>query len=167
MYRRTTTALRLDALPPALREGLTAHARTQQLTLAPDLACWLTHSENPPGEGLFATLLGRRANPVDPDPAHDAVLVIHPTQLLIATSRPSTQVVVLSVPLGLASVSRGSGVAAKLAATVPGADEGITVSGFPGEQGRPGTFFFGLAPGAPLEDCARAVEAAIAAAKRG
>lgn len=56
----------------------------------------------------------------------------------------------------------GSGVAAHVAAAVPGADDGMTISGFPGKEGRPGTHFFGLGG-----DCLAAVESAIRAAKSG
>lgn len=167
MYRRQTTRLRFAALAPHLASALADHARARQLTLDAELPCWLTHSENPRAEGLLGSLLGRRANPVDPDAAHDGVLVIHATQLLVGTTGEKRGTVVLSLPLALASVVRGSGVSAKLAAAVPGADDGITISGFPGEHGRTGTYFFGLEAGAELEACASAVASAIAAAKRG
>lgn len=165
MYRRTTRELRLDALPAPLSVALAEHAARHQLTLDPSLRVWLTHSENPVQAGLFG-LFGRRANPVDGDASHDGALVLHATHLCIATHGEKRGTAVLSVPLLSASMVRGSGVSARLAATVPGADDGITLSGFPGEHGRPGTYFFGLEPGAPLEACASAVEAAIAAAKR-
>lgn len=167
MYVRRTRSLRFDALPAPLATALTAHAGKTQITLDPGLASWLTQSENPRAEGMLGALFGRRANPVDPDAAHEGALVLHATQLLIATHGEKRGTAVLSVPLALASVVRGSGVSAALAAAVPGSEHGITISGFPGEHGRPGTYFFGLEPGAELEACASAVESAIAAAKRG
>jgi hypothetical protein len=44
-------------------------------------------------------------------------------------------------------------------------EPGLTLSGFPGEQGSLGSYFFGLGPEPAATECARAVESAIIAAK--
>lgn len=165
MYRRSTRETSLASLPPALADALARHAAAHQLALD-GARLWLTHSENPPAEGFLGKLLGRRANPVDPDVAHDTVLVLHRTQLLVATSGEKRGTAVLSVPLLQASVSRGSPLPAGFA-SVPGANDGLSVSGFPGEHGRPGSYFVGLGPEPDAAECERAVTAAIAAAKNG
>lgn len=168
MYQRTSRELAFDALNPSLRDAIRKHAAERQVPLEPTrLRVFVTHSVNPPGTGFVAKLLGRRANPVDPDPEHESAPVLQPTQLFVATTRASRGTVVLSLPLVLASVVRGSGVSARLAAAVPGADDGLTISGFPGDEGRPGTYFFGVAKGPVLDACFAAVEEAIANVKRG
>lgn len=168
MYRRRTRELPLSTLPPAIAAALAKHAADHQLTLDPAQArVWLTHSENPEAPGFFGKVLGRRANPVDPDAAHDSALVLLPTHLVLATSGERRGTTALSLALLAASVVRGSGVAAHVAAAVPGADDGMTISGFPGREGRPGTHFFGLGGDAAGADCLAAVESAIRAAKRG
>lgn len=162
MYRRTTRELALSALPPALAAAIEAHASRSQLRLE-RTRCWLTHSENPPAEGFFGKLLGRRANDVDPDVAHDSALVLHPTHVLVATSGERRGTTVLSLPLVQATMTRGSAIAARVG--MAAAADGVTLAGFPGEVGRPGTYFFGLGPEPAAEECVRALESAILAAK--
>ena len=124
---------------------------------------WLTRSENPPAEGFFGKLLGRRANPVDPDEVHETVLVLHRSHVLVATSGEKRGTSVLSVALTQASVSRGAALAAF--ANVPGASDGLSISGFPGDHGRPGSYFFGLGSEPDAAECERVLTAAITAAK--
>ncbi|MEZ4374323.1 MAG: hypothetical protein R3B07_26115 [Polyangiaceae bacterium] len=165
MYRRSTAQVTFSALPPGIREVLERHAAERQLVLRGDEPCWLTHSENPPAEGFFGKLLSRRANHLDPDVEHDSALVLHPTYLLVATSGAQRGASALSVPLLQASVARGSAIAARLAASVPGLDDGMSITGFPGDEGRPGSYFFGLGKEPAAGDCLRRVESAIMAAK--
>ena len=165
MYRRTTREVPLGAVPPSIAAALAKHAGDHQLTLdAARARVWHTHSENPPADGFWGKLFGTRANSVDPDAQHDSVLVLHPTHLLVATSGEK-RTSVLSLALLSASITRGSVVAAKFGVEVPGANDGITITGFPGEIGRPGSYFFGLGGDAAGAECARAVETAVTAAK--
>lgn len=162
MYLRSTRAAALGDLPSALAEKIRAHAAAHQLVLE-GVRVWWTHSENPPAEGFLGRLLGRRANSADPDAAHDTVLVLHPTHLLVATAGEKRGVAAMSLPLVQASMTRGSALAARMG--VAGGDDGMTLSGFAGEAGRPGTYFVGLGRDAAGEACAGAVEAALVAAK--
>lgn len=162
MYRRSTRAVALADLPASMSDHLARHAAERQLELRGARA-WITHSENPPGTGLLAKALGRRANPVDPDAEHHTAVLLHSTHLVVATLGEKRGVSAVSLPLAQASVTRGSGIAARFG--VASEDSGITVSGFPGEAGRPGTYFVGLGADAAGAECAAAVEAAIVAAK--
>lgn len=164
-YLRTTRAVTVAELSAPLRDALADHATKNQLSLDGARA-WLTHSDNPPASGLFGKLLGRRANPVDPDASHHSVLVLISRHAIIATTGERRGTSVLSVPLLQAAVVRGSGVAARLAMNVPGAEDGMTLSGFPGEEGRPGTLYFGLGNEPAAAECFTALEQAIANAKR-
>ena len=164
-YRRSTRAVTLGEVPPVLRDAIADHATKHQLSLD-SVRAWLTHSENPPATGLFGKLFGKRANSVDPDAEHDSLLVLHRTHVVIATTGAKRGTAVLSLPLLQASVVRGSGVAARLAMKVPGADDGMTISGFPGDEGRPGTYFFGLGTEPAAADCFVALETAIMGVKR-
>jgi len=162
MYQRSTRATDLQSLAPALAAALTQHAAAHQLVLD-TVRVWITHSINPPAEGLLGRWLGRRSNPTDPDAAHDTVLVLHPTHVIVATAGDKRGLAVLSLPLVQASVQRGSAIAAKMG--IAGADDGMTLAGFPGTEGRPGTYFVGLGLDAEGAACVAAVEAAIVAAK--
>ncbi len=165
MYRRTTRELPFASLSPELSQAISAHADSRQIVLSQPRV-WVTHSENPPATGFFGKLFGSRANSADPDTEHDTVLVLHPTHVLVATSGAKRGTSVLSVPLMQASVTRGNSIAARLGGPMA-SDDGLTISGFPGEHGRPGTYFVGLGPEAASADCARAVEAAIVSVKNG
>ena len=162
MYRRTTREMALATLPQAFASALAEHAAARQILLD-GVRVWLTHSENPPAEGFFGRLLGSRANSADPDAAHHSVLVLHRSHLLVGTSAEKRGTSVLSVPLAVASVTRGSAIGARF--DVPGVSDGISISGFPGEIGRPGTYFFGLGPEPAAAECVRAVEATLVAVK--
>ncbi|MFO0627731.1 MAG: hypothetical protein U0325_19135 [Polyangiales bacterium] len=164
LYRRETRAAALSTLPEALRVALVDWASKHQVSL--DAASvWHTRSENPPGEGFVARLLGRRANPVDPNAFHDAALLLHPTQLIVANLSEKGGVMAMGVALVSASVTRGSALAGVLGADAPD-DDGISITGFPGTVGRPGTWFFGLG-GAAADACFDAVSSAVRAAKAG
>lgn len=162
MYRRSTRAVSLSDLPLAMSEHLARHAAERQLELR-EARVWLTRSENLPATGLIGRMLGRRANPVDPDVEHDTALLLLPTHLVVATAGARRGVSALSLPLIQASMTRGSALAQRFG--VMGDEAGITVSGFPGEAGRPGTYYVGLGRDAAGDECAAAVEAAISATK--
>jgi hypothetical protein len=164
LYLRETRAANLSTLPEALRAALLDWASKHQLSLDP-ARFWHTRSENPPGEGFIARLLGRRSNSVDPNAFHDAVVVLHPTQLLVANLSEKGGVMVMGVALVSTSVSRGSALAGRFGAAAPG-DDGISISGFPGAEGRPGTWFFGMG-GAAADACFDDVVTAVRAARAG
>lgn len=163
MYRRSTRETKLAELAPPVREKLNQHAAQNQLVLGPDVRVWITHSENPPATGFFGKLFGSRANSVDPDPEHDTVILIHSSHLVFVTSGAKRGTSAISVPLSLASMQRGDAVAAKLGVT--GANDGMTIAGFPGEHGNVGSYFVGLGQDPAGAACAQAIEAAIVAAK--
>ena len=162
MYRSHTRELSLADLPPALREVLRTHAEARQLSLV-GARCWLTHRENPVVAGLLGSLFGRRSNPADPDAAHEIALVLSATHLLVATAGEKRGASALSLPLMQASMERGSPSAARLGGE--GAQDGLTLHGFPGDQGSVGSYFVGLGPEDAGKECARAVEEAIRAQK--
>ncbi|WP_238421291.1 hypothetical protein [Gordonia sp. 'Campus'] len=154
-YQRTTERADLSDLPADVTAVLRDHAESHQLTLTDDLPSWCTRSINPPSTSLLGKMFGRRSNPVDPDSEHQTLIVLHPTHLLVVVSGAKRGVSALSVPLAVASI-----------ASVPGvpATDGFSVTGFPGHEGRPGSFYLGT--GQPCGDeCREAVRAAIVAAK--
>lgn len=164
LYVSTTREVSLEGLPPAILEALRAHAERASLTLEGTRA-WHTHRRNPPQTSFLGKLFGRRSNPADPDAEHDMALVVTATHLVVATSGPTREATVMSVPLVAATATRGLLVASAMAGVdVPG-DDGISIAGFPGTEGRPGTYFFGMG-GADADACFGAVRAALAAAKR-
>lgn len=163
MYLRTTRETSLSALPATIASALGDHAAKNQIELdAAGVRCWLTHSENPPANGFLGKVFGRRANPVDPDAEHFTALVLHPMHVIVATAGAKRGTVVMSLPLAQASLTRGALLAAQIGIALD--QEGVTLSGFPGTQGCPGTYFVGLA-GASGAECADVVEAAIRAQK--
>jgi len=164
MYQRSTREVEIDKLPAPLREGLASYARAHQLELQ-GCRCWLTHSVNPASDTFFGKLLGRRANPVDPDAAHDTAVLLHKTHVIVATAGDERGVAVLAVPLEHASIQRGSVAGARLGIAVPEASDGFTLSGLPGTEGRVGTYFVGLGTEPAAAECFDAVEAAIRARK--
>lgn len=161
MYVRSTQEIALETAPAALLGAIREHAARHQLTLDARARAWLTRSENPIQAGMLGKLFGRRANPVDPDPSHDTVLLLLPTHVLVARSGERSGTSVVSVALVIASLAPPPSV--PLGA---GAADGVWIDGFPGTPGRPGTLFVGL--GAPAGvDCTRALEDAMRAAKQG
>ncbi len=154
LYRSQTRSLLVVDLPTALRNAMLMHADHKKLKLV-RCPTWLTHRENPASKTLFGKLFGKRSNRVDPDAAHDLALVLHATHLLVGTSGPLRGTAVLSLPLLVATATRGS----------RPSDDGLTIHGFPGDGGNAGTYFVGLGPGADAEACVEAVFAALEAAK--
>ncbi len=161
LYVSSTRRLTFDEVPEPLRAEIVAHAARASLLLR-EVGGWLTHRENPPSKSLFGRLFGSRSNSADPDPHHDVVLLLHPTHVVVGTHGPVRGSSVLSLPLAQATVARGGLLARALG---PGADapsdDGLTISGFPGTDGRPGTFFVGLGAGPDAEACFAAVSEAI------
>ncbi|MHC3002637.1 hypothetical protein [Gordonia metallireducens] len=151
-YQRTTVRADLSALPADVAAALRDHADSRQLTVTDDLPAWSTRSINPPATSAIGRVLGRRANPVDPDSENQTLVVLHPTHLVIVNSGAKRGISALSVPLGIASIE------------TPESPDGFAVVGFAGESGRPGSYYLGV--GEPHgEECREAVRAAIVAAK--
>lgn len=166
LYRSETRSIPIPELPAALRNALLMHADRQKLKLVKGQA-WITRRENPPSTTMFGKLFKKRSNDADPDTEHEMLLVVHETHLLVGTSGARRGTTILSLPLLVATVTRGSLLAGRLpsaALDVP-SDDGVTISGFPGEHGNQGTYFMGLGAGAAAEECVRAVLAAVAGAK--
>jgi hypothetical protein len=161
LYVRHTQSVQFDQLPKRIASELIEHAESRQIDLG-NVRLWQTHSENPPASSGLGKLLRRRSNPTDPDVAHSTVVVLHPTQLLVATDGAKRGTSVLSVPLSQASVTDGRALSAKLGPGL-GAAHGFTITGLPGEQ--VGSFYLGLGPEPAAAECFSAVRAAIAAAK--
>jgi hypothetical protein len=154
LYVRHTQSSRIVELPRPICGKLAEHAATHQLDLN-DVRVWLTHSENPPASSLFGKLLGRRANPVDPDEEHWTAVILHPTHLLVVTEGAKRGTTVLSLPLTQASITTDAG---------SGDAAGFTITGFPGEQS--GSYYVGLGPEPDAAACISAVREALGAAKR-
>lgn len=154
LYIRHTRSARIVELSRRICGKLAEHAASRQIDLN-DVRVWLTHSENPPASSAFGRLLRRRANPVDPDEEHWTAVVLHPTQLLVATDGAKRGTAVLSVPLLQASITADTG---------SGDPAGFTITGFPGEQ--TGSYYVGLGPEPDAAGCISAVQAAIGAAKQ-
>jgi hypothetical protein len=162
LYERSTKMVRYNELSMAMTEALAQHSESQQLTLAEDMPAWLTHSVNLPSQSFLGKLFGRRANGTDKDAAHDVLVVLHPTHLLLVTSGRNRGTAALSVPLSQASVRVGSALETSFTAIE---DSGITIGGFPGDHGQAGTFYIGLGPEPAGAECAEAIRAAITDAK--
>lgn len=156
MYARSTRTVTLDEVPDRMRAELAAEAQRKQLTTADDARLWLTHSVNLPAKSTFGRALGRRANPADPDAEHDVLVALLTKYLVIVIAGDERGTAALSLPLLEASVSPGPHIA-------PANDNGFAITGFPGDNNAPGTFFVGLGP--DDSGCYEAVRQAIAAAK--
>ncbi|ASR02277.1 hypothetical protein GCWB2_07330 [Gordonia rubripertincta] len=142
----------LSALPADVAAALRDHAASRQLTITDDLPAWSTRSFNPPASSAIGRLLGRRANPADPDSENQTLVVLHPTHLLVVNSGAERGISALSVPLAIASIE------------APESPDGFGVTGFAGDGGRPGSCYLGV--GEPQgAECREAVRAAIVAAK--
>jgi hypothetical protein len=142
MYVRHTLAVQLDELQAHISNKLAEHAESRQIDLR-NVRAWLTRSENPPASSGFGKLLRRRANPSDPDDEHCTIVVLHPTQILVAIDSAKRGTSVLSMPLAQASLAPGLGLAGTLNADAID-PTGFTLTGFPGEQ--TGSFYVGLGP---------------------
>lgn len=154
LYVRHTRSARIVELPRQICGKLAEHAASHQIDLN-DVQVWLTDSENPPAGSAFGKLLRRRANPVDPDEEHWTAVVLHPTQLLVATYGAKRGTAVISAPLAQASMTTDA---------IDGDPAGFTVTGFPGEH--TGSHYVGLGPEPDAAGCVSAVCEAIGAAKR-
>jgi hypothetical protein len=164
-YRRTTREIDLSEIPPDMRAALSEYATAHQLTITEDLPAWLTRSENPPSTSAFGRLLKRRANPADPDSEHQTLVVLHPTHLIVTISGAERGVNVLSVAFAAASVADGHGLGPS--APMPEGESGFSVTGFSGDEGRPGSFYIGVGPEQAGRDCRDRVVGAVLAAKNG
>lgn len=166
LYRSQTRSILVSALPSTLRNALLTHADGKKLAMVATSA-WLTHRENPPSTTMFGKLFGKRSNDVDPDAEHDMVLVLHATHLLVGTSGARRGTTILSLPLLVATATRGGLLAGRTQRSNVDSpsDDGLTISGFPGDHGSPGTYFMGLGAGADADACVRAVMSALEAAK--
>ncbi len=164
LYLSSTREIPASELGEPLASALREYAARHQLTLE-GVRMWLTRRENPPATGFLASLFGRRRNPVDSDPWHDALLVLHPTHVILASHGPARGTLVQSLALALASVARGSVIGVRMGGGLDlPSDDGITFEGFPGDEGRPGSVFAGL--GGPMADaCFEAVREAVTRAK--
>ncbi len=119
----------------------------------------LAHAQRePPATSFFGKLFGRRANSLDPDPWHETLVALHSTYLIVGTHEPKRGTTVLCIPLLHASVQRGSAIAARLGMAV---EDGLTIDGFPGYEGRPVSYFVGLGPEAAANHCFESIEAAV------
>lgn len=161
-YRSETRSTSIGELPTDLRAALVSYAENRKLKLI--LASfWQTHCENPVASTLLGKLLGKRANPSDPDAFHDMVLVVHASHLLLATSGRSRGTTVFSVPLLLATLTRGGlGATRRDGAFGRADDDGMNIGGFSEDNGASGTGFMGLGAGPAAEACVLAATAAIA-----
>jgi hypothetical protein len=162
LYERHTQSVQFDQLPTRIVTKLTEHAESRQIGLD-SVSLWQTRSENPRASSGLRRLLRRRANPTDPDEEHITVVLLHPTQLLVAVDGARRGTSVLSLPLSQASVTVGSAFSSKLDPALSEA-HGFTITGYPGE--RAGSFFLGLGPEPAAAECLSAVREAIAAAKK-
>ena len=162
MYKRSTRMVRFDELSMEMTAALAEHAQSHQLVLSDDMPAWLTSSQNLPSNSLLGKVFRRKANWTDPDAAHEVLVVIHSTHLIVVTAGEKRGTAVLSVPMSQASARVGSALEDTFAAVE---DSGITLGGFPGEHGQAGTFYIGLGPEPAGAECAEAIREAITAAK--
>ncbi len=153
-YTRQTTEISVAEAPRPLAAALKKHAEERQLKLE-NVRCWLTRSDNPPAEGFFGKLLGRRANPVDPNSWSMTLVVLHPTHILVSMHTESGLSGTLSAPLLQLALKRGTG---------GGITGGFTLTGFPAE-GQPASYYVGLGSEPVADECMQRVEAALVAAK--
>ena len=162
-----TRKVSLPELPAALLSAIEKHAADASIQLV-DVHAWCTHRTNPPSTSFFGKLFGKRSNSADADTEHEMVLVLQRTHVLVGTHGASRGTAVLSLPLLQATITRGSKLVGALAGLASRADlptdDGITIDGFPGTEGRPGSYFFGMG-GAEADACFEAVREAVLRAK--
>ncbi|MEZ5211624.1 hypothetical protein MYK68_09905 [Gordonia sp. PP30] len=148
MYRRSTARMSLSALPPEILNAVTSCGEANQLTIAVDSPVWATHSVN----------LRNRA---DKDPESDVYMVLGGADLVIVTAGAKRGVSALTLPLREASISEGS----RLQQLTGHSEPGISITGFPGDNNSPGSFFVGLGTEPAAEECVQQLVAAVTAAK--
>lgn len=153
-YRSETRSVPIPSLPSTLRNALLTHADKKKLKMV-DAHAWLTHRENPASQTMLGRLLRKRSNDADPDVAHDMVLVLHATHLLVGTSGAQCGTKIRSLTLLLATAKRGDD-----------RDDGLTIGGFTPTATDAPTYFMGLGADADAEACVLAVLEAVEAAKR-
>lgn len=163
LYRSTTRACSVESLPAALAAKVRAHAAANQLALD-GARVWLTRSENPKAEGFLAGLLGRRSNPLDADAEHFTCVVLHRAWILVGTLGEKRGASALSLALTSASITRGQVLAGAFGAVGP-SDPGFSITGLPGEHGRPGSYFVKVGDDDDGRACFAEVERAVIAAK--
>lgn len=146
-----------------MRSALLSYAVDHQLVVDGALSAWLHHSENIPSSSAIGRLLGRRANPADPDAEHDVLVVLHPTHVMVVVAGAIRGTSVFGVPLAAASISDHP--RTTLAGNAFGEADGFTLTGLSGDEGRPGSFYIGVGPEPAGDDCAQAVRTAVARAK--
>jgi hypothetical protein len=147
-YSRSTTAATLGTLPEPLRSTLKTKAEALQLTVADDAPAYLTHS----------TRLKKRLLGGDPDKEHQTALVIGAKDILAATHGAKRGTAALHARLTDAHVEE----LPRIGNIDP--SDGVSINGFPGDEGARGSFYVGL--GAPDGERARqALTEAIRAAK--
>lgn len=162
MYERSTRMVRFDQLSMPLTQALAQHAEDNQITLADDMPAWLTHSINVPSQSILGKLFGRKGKRTDRDAEHDVLVVLHPRQVIIVTSGEKRGTEALDLPLEHATIRVGSPLETRFSAVE---DAGFTLGGFPGDQGKSGTFYIGLGSEPAGAECAEAIRAAITEAK--
>ena len=164
-YQSETRSTTIGDLPSDLRGALIAHAEKRKLKLIL-ASVWQTHRENPASATMFGRLLGKRVNEADQDASHDMVLVLHASHLLVGTSGRRRGTTVFSVPLLLATLTRGGLVATgRGGAFEAPSDDGLNIAGFAEKDGAAGSHFMGLGAGAVAEACVLAAMAAVDGAK--
>lgn len=161
-FERSTRAVRFDQLSMAMTETLAQYCEESQLVLTDDMPAWLTSNVNQPSQSIWGKLFGRRVNRADKDSAHEVLVVLHTTHVLLVTSRRKRGTSVLSVPLSQASVRVGGALEDSFSVVE---DSGITLGGFPDEHGHAGTTYIGLGPEPAGAECAESIRAAVTDAK--
>lgn len=159
-HERSTKMVRFDQLSMTMTEALAEHSASRQLALADDMPAWLTHSVNRPSTSILGKLFG--AGATEEDSEQDVLVVLHPTHMLVVTAGENQGTTALSVPLTQASVRVGGALEDSFSAVE---DSGVTIGGFPGDDGQLDTFYIGLGPEPAGAECAEAIRAAITDAK--
>lgn len=161
-HERSTKMVRFDQLSMAMTQALAEHSASRQLVLADDMPAWLTHSVNRPSTSILGKLFGSSSDTTDEDTEQDVLVVLHPTHMVVVTAGENRDTTARSVPLAQASVRVGGALEDSFSAVE---DSGVTIGGFPGNHGQPGTFYIGLGPEPAGAECAEAIRAAITDAK--
>jgi hypothetical protein len=159
MYSRRTSRIQVEDAPPPMRDAYLEHVVSNGWDPSAQPAAWLTHSVNLPSHSLLGRAFGRRANWADPDHEHELLLVLGSSHVVIVSHGLKRGTTALSIALAQASIGRRPSISAS---GDDHTERGVTISGFPGEHGRPGTFFVALGPEAAGQECEDALRAALA-----